>query len=391
MFRFRHPPPAKVTLLGLLLLAGCGGSPPPETGGDLGALLGEVEDDPGFARVAGPREFRFPEDHGAHPAYRNEWWYFTGNLTADGGRRFGYQLVIFRTALTPRPPARTSAWAAHQVYMAHFAITDVRAERFRYFERFARGALGLAGVRTSPLRIWLEDWRIEGDSEGWRLIAAQDGHAIDLRLRPRKPIVLQGEQGLSRKSLRPGHASYYYSQTRLETRGTLRLPSGDFRVAGSSWLDREWSSSALATDQVGWDWFALQLDDGYDLMFYRLRRKDGSADPASSGTLVDPEGRATHLPFEAVRLSPRGHWTSPRGGRYPLRWRLQVPEHDLILDIAPLLEQQELDVTVRYWEGAVTVSGRHGNRAVRGRGYVELTGYATTAGRTSEGKTGGDG
>ncbi len=357
------------------ILPGCDMSAPSPENGELGELLGgEIE--PGFARAITPRTFHFPEDHGAHPDFRNEWWYFTGNLEDTDSRRFGYQLVIFRTALTPEALPRRSAWATNQIYMAHFAISDIEAGHFRYFERFARGALGLAGATTDPLRVWLEDWQIQGTEDGgWHLRARADGHALDLRLSPRKPVVLQGAAGLSRKSERPGHASYYYSQTRLATRGTLTLPSGAFTVAGLSWLDREWSSSALAPDQTGWDWFALQLDDGYDLMFYRLRRKDGSMDPASSGTLVDPAGRARHLRQEEVRLEALGHWRSPRGGRYPLRWRIAVPSHDLALEITPLLEAQELDVAVRYWEGAIAVQGRHAGRPVSGRGYMELTGY----------------
>ncbi len=368
-------------LLLLTSLAACDATDPQQQAGPqqqsplFTALGGTV--DPAFPKVLAPRHFHFPADHGAHPRYRSEWWYFTGNLGDEQGQRYGYQLVIFRIALSPHELQRRSAWATNQLYMAHFAISDGQQQRFHFFERFARGAAGLAGARLQPLQIWLEDWRITGDDQGWTLHAAEGGFAIDLRLVPAKPIVLQGDQGLSRKSALPGHASYYYSQPRLTTSGTLTIAGNSRQVSGLSWLDREWSSAALAPGQVGWDWFALQLDDGHDLMFYRLRRKDGSADPASSGTLIDTHGAPLHLKQEDVTLTTLAYWRSPRGVSYPLRWRLTVPRRNLELEIAPLLENQELDTRVRYWEGAVTIRGNHGGKVVKGRGYVELTGYGS--------------
>ncbi|MFQ5487510.1 MAG: lipocalin-like domain-containing protein [Gammaproteobacteria bacterium] len=366
-------------LLVLSILAACDAADPqqhpaPQQQSPLFPVLDGAADQ-AFLQVLAPRPFRFPDDHGAHPRYRNEWWYFTGNLGGQQGQRYGYQLVIFRIALSPHKPQRPSAWATNQLYMAHFAISDRQQQRFHFFERFARGAAGLAGAQSRPLRIWLEDWRIAGDENGWTLQASEGEFAIDLRLTPAKPIVLQGEQGLSRKSDLPGHASYYYSQPRLTTSGTLTIAGHKRQVSGLSWLDREWSSTALAPQQVGWDWFALQLDDDHEFMFYRLRRKNDSADPASSGTLSGPRGTPLHLKLEDVSLTPLEYWRSPHGIRYPLRWRLTVPHRDLELDIFPLLENQELDASVRYWEGAVTVRGSHGGNPVQGRGYMELTGY----------------
>lgn len=378
-------------LLAVSLLALPGGvhasDEAPETAGlfDLlraGGAGAAAETGEGFTRALVPREFIFPRDHGAHPEFRSEWWYFTGNLATPDGGRFGYQWVLFRNALTPRPAARSSAWAADQVYMSHLALTDAAGRRFHFFERFARGAAGLAGAEAEPLRLWLEDWALVEPAGGgpWRLRAAAGEIALDLELAPRKPVVLQGDRGLSRKSAAPGNASYYYSISRLATRGILRLAGETHAVSGDSWLDREWGTSALADDQQGWDWFALQLDDDTEIMFYLLRRKDGSADPFSGGALIDRAGRSTPLGRDDVELAVLDHWHSPRGGRYPARWRLRVTSRDLTLDIRPVIPDQELAASVRYWEGAVDVAGSLGTRPVAGRGYVELVGYATRRG-----------
>jgi len=348
---------------------------------DVGQILGDTNT-AGFARADQPRTFVFPADHGPHPGFRNEWWYFTGNLDAADGRRFGYELTLFRAALSPDAPTRTSHWAANQVYLGHFAVTDVEAGRFHYFQRVQRGAVDLAGAQAEPLRVWVEDWEIKAGMQAnfpWRLHAKANGVTLNLELTATKPVVLQGDAGLSQKSATSGNASYYYSIPRLDSRGTLVLNGQTFNITGQSWLDREWSTSALAPDQVGWDWFALQLGDGYDLMFYQLRRKDGSTDLHSAGTLIDPAGRATPLKADDVRIEVLETWRSPKGGTYPARWRLHVRPADLTLEISPLLANQELDVVVRYWEGAVDVTGRREGRSITGRGYVELTGYALSS------------
>ena len=334
--------------------------------------------DTGFARAAAPRRFTFPADHGPHPGFRTEWWYFTGNLNTVQGQRFGYQLTFFRVALTPEPIARGSRWGANEVFMAHFAVTDLAGKRFHYAERFSRAALGLASAGGSPLAVRLEDWSAsETAAEPWSMqLVARDGDlAVDFQLRSIKAVVLNGEGGLSRKGSEPGNASYYYSLPRMETSGTIRIGRETFNVSGLSWLDREWSTSALEADQEGWDWFALQLDDGRDLMFYRLRRSDGSAGPFSSGTLVAVDGTSRHLAREAVQLTINDWWTSPASGcRYPSRWRLRVPAEGLDLEIVPRLADQELRASVRYWEGAVTVKGIPAG-STGGSGYVEMTGY----------------
>lgn len=371
-------------LLFTLLFAGCfDPAPAPRDTRKLSLsdTLG-AEESAGYARALAPRPFVFPADHGPHPEFKTEWWYYTGNLAAADGRRFGYQLTFFRIALTPEPIPRASAWGVNQLTMAHFAVTDVEGKRFVSAERFARNALGLAGAQAAPFRVWLEDWQASGPQQTFpmRLQSATDQAALDNTLEAGKPLVLQGEQGLSRKSAEAGNASYYYSLTRLPTRGTLRLGDEEFQLVGHSWLDREWSTSALAPDQTGWDWFALQLDDGHELMYYQLRRKDGSADPASAGVWVRPDGSSQGLGQGDLTLESTKTWTSPRGGRYPAGWRLRVAQEDLDLAIEPLLADQELDVTIRYWEGAVKISGQRNGQPVSGYGYVELTGYAEEGG-----------
>ena len=258
------------------------------------ALGGELA---GFARADRPREFRFPDDHGPHPAYRTEWWYYTGNLKSAAGRHFGFQLTFFRTALkapTDRVE-RTSAWGTQDVYMAHFALSDVATPRFYTFQRLSRAALGLAGASAVPFRVWLEDWSVTGEtaagpSVSMQLSAEEQDVALRLRLRPEKPLVLHGHNGLSQKGAAAGQASYYYSFTRLRSAGVLRLGDEEFQVQGLSWLDREWSTSVLGEALQGWDWFALQLTNGQELMVYQVRQHSGRIHPLSSGTLVAADG-----------------------------------------------------------------------------------------------------
>lgn len=372
----------------------------------VGSLLGSGEV-AGYERAVEPRAFSFPADHGPHPDFQSEWWYFVGNLAtsdAGDGRRFGFQLTFFRFAVAPEEPesaerpSRASRWATRQVWMAHFALTDAAGGRFHAFERFRRGALGLAGAAASPeetLRVWLDDWRAEGLEPGSLLplrLSASAGRedpevtpvALDLTLTPGKPPVLQGNEGLSQKGPEPGNASYYYSLTRLPAEGAVTVGSERFEVAGTAWLDREWSTSALGPDEVGWDWFALQLDDSEDdsekepweLMLYRIRRADGTASPTSAGTWVAPDGSSQHVAWEAAEVEVLDRWQSPHSDAvYPAGWRIRLPEQDLDLTVRPVLADQELDVSFRYWEGAVEARGTRAGRPVTGRGYVELTGY----------------
>ena len=261
--------------------------------------------------------------------------------------------------------------------MAHFALTDVEGKRFRFAERFSRSALGLAGAGGKPLSVWLEDWSArETSPRPWsvKLVAADAGMAIDLELKSLTPEILNGEAGLSRKSATPGNSSYYYSIPRMRTSGTIRSGKESFEVSGLSWLDREWSTSALESDQVGWDWFALQLDDGRDIMFYRLRKRDGSVDPSSSGTLIFGAGKSRYLARDEVQFDIERWWKSPASGtRYPSVWRMRIPAQGIDLRITPKLPDQELAAGFRYWEGAVAIEGADGKTG--GSGYVEMTGY----------------
>ena len=334
----------------------------------------------GFAQADQPRTFTFPEDHGPHPQYRSEWWYLTGNLSTPDGRSFGYQLTLFRQALRPsdRRPERDSSWATNQVYMGHFALSEVDRGTFYDAEEFARGAAGVAGAQTSPLEIWLADWSIAWRRDGSIAIEAhQPRFSIDLALNPEKPIVFQGEDGLSQKGPEAGNASYYYSYTRLAAQGHVRVDDGRHDVTGTSWLDREFSSSFLSENQIGWDWFALQLDNGTELMLYQLRQSDGAKSPYSSGTFVPRNAETRALGVTDFHLTPTAEWTSPRSGAtYPVAWRIDVPALDATLSVEPKLRDQELSGSFLYWEGAVRVSGTMDGEPVEGVGYVELTGYA---------------
>ncbi|MEJ2273684.1 MAG: lipocalin-like domain-containing protein [Woeseiaceae bacterium] len=368
----------RLLLIVLCVLPAIVAAEDPESSSQLAALLND-DNNEGFARAVEVRQFSFPEDHGPHEAFRNEWWYITGNLDGDDGRRFGYELTIFRFSLTPTPPEADSDWRTNQVYIAHLAVTDAERKRFYVAERFSRGAVGLAGARAEPFRVWIDDWQIvAGGGASWDVRAADDDIALDLTLTPLREPVLNGDAGLSRKSSSIDSASYYYSIPRLQTAGTLSIEGDDHAVSGLSWLDREWSTSALAPDQEGWDWFALQLSDGTDLMLYNIRKQDGTDDENSSGTITAPNGRSQRLYADDFEIVVRDTWTSPEGGSYPSRWTVRVPGRGLELDIEPVIADQELFTTVRYWEGAVDIQGRHDGRDISGRGYVELTGYADT-------------
>ncbi len=335
--------------------------------------------DAGFKSVTEPREFTFPDDHGPHPEFALEWWYYTGNLDTPEGRHFGYELTFFRIGLTPNDARRTSEWAAHQMYSAHFALTDVENEEFHFFERYSRDALGLTGAVADPFRVWLEDWSVTetGDSTfPMRLQAAQGEIEIDLVLDSVKGVIPNGEDGFSRKGNNTGEASYYYSVTRMPTEGTIALHGEAHAVTGMSWLDREWSSAQLSDEHEGWDWFALQLSDGRDVMHGVLRSQKLGGIGFQLGTIVEADGSHRTIEPGEISLDVLDRWRSPRGGEYPSRWRFRMPSEGLDLEITPYVSDQELDTIVRYWEGAVRIEGTSSEQPVSGSGYVELTGYS---------------
>jgi len=329
--------------------------------------------------------YAFPRDHGAHDEFRTEWWYYTGQLTTKDGRPFGYQLTFFRRGM-PRDQTKTlpSQWAVTQLYLAHFAVSDLSKGRFHFSEKISRAGLGKAGAARDRLHVWIDRWSAESPSAapGTQTLQAADGDlAIQLTVSPRKPLVVHGTDGISHKGSATGQASHYYSFTRLATTGTLSIGAERFDVTGNSWMDHEFGSADLGKDLVGWDWFSLQLDDQRELMLYRLRRTDGSTDPASSGTVIDRDGQGHHLSIGDFTLEPTSYWTSQTSqARYPQRWRLTIPSQQLSLELVPLMAEQELSTThstqVTYWEGAIEATGSTQGRPARGQGYMELTGYA---------------
>jgi predicted secreted hydrolase len=327
--------------------------------------------------------FQFPRDHGAHPDFRTEWWYYTGHLRAENGRRFGFELTFFRRAIPPgEVKTQPSRWSLNQLYLAHFAVTDIAAGRFHFSEKLSREGLGKAGADESRLRVWIDDWRAEAEAGNAQTLIARDGDcALSLTLEPAKPLVVHGQDGISRKGSAPGQATHYYSFTRLATTGRVTIGKESFAVTGTSWMDHEFGSADLSDDLVGWDWFGIQLADASELMLYRLRRADGSSDPVSSGTVITREGRTRRLSLAEFTIESTGTWTSPASKAvYPNNWRVTIPALDLRLEIVPLLADQELrtgrSTQVTYWEGAVAVSGTQQGQPVKGQGYVELTGYA---------------
>lgn len=332
-----------------------------------------------YARALAPYTWSFPSDHGAHPDYQTEWWYYTGNLATEDGRRFGYQFTVFRRAITPDPIASESEWRTNQVYMAHFTVTDVAHARYFQSQRFSRGSAGLAGATTDPrYRVWLDDWQViarDADALLTAITARTHEVAIQLNLEQIKPPALQGADGLSPKSDAPGNASYYYSLSRLLTHGTITIEGTVYEVSGASWMDHEFGTSALGEGAQGWDWFGLHLDDNRELMLGQIRLIDGGIEPAFGGLLVYPDGSTRYLAADDFSITVLDTWRSPTSqAAYPASWEIRVDigeSQPLRLRLDPLMNDQELiEGPVIYWEGAVRITGD-----ATGYGYAELTGY----------------
>jgi predicted secreted hydrolase len=325
-----------------------------------------------------------PQDHLPHYQFRTEWWYFTGNVKTADGRAFGYQLTFFRHGY--RPPGNeqptTSRFVMNDVKFAHFAVTDVSAGKFHYDRRISRGAYGEAGFADGNRLAWIDDWELDFDQSNFRLKAAAKDYAIELDLTPEKPAVLQGDNGLSQKADGAGHASYYYSITRLQTSGTIKIGVENYPVEGNSWFDREWATNQLTPEQSGWNWFAIQLSDGSDMMLYQMRLKRGGIDSHSTGKWVAPGGTTVDFGAEGFQLKPEKYWVSPASkANYPVGWNLTVPRLNLDLEITPALEDQELNLGIVYWEGSIRLKGQRAGKPVEGVGYMELTGYQEATGR----------
>jgi predicted secreted hydrolase len=347
-----------------------------------GGLAASGQNAAGWRNAEPGRILHFPADHASHPDYRLEWWYYTGNVRSSDGRPFGYQLTFFRIGVDPAP-VNPSRWTVRDLFMAHLAITDIRGQQHRATERLSRAGVGWAGASTDAYRVWLDDWRVESIDGRHHLTAASStpGLALDLVLEENRPPVLHGDRAYSRKGSQAGNASHYYSLTRLPTRGTLAIGGKRFEVAGASWMDHEFGSSFLEPPQTGWDWLSLQLDDGTDMMLYRLRASDGSIDPHSSGTVVAPGGALTRLDAGGFTLTPGRRWSSPASGAaYPVEWRIAAPGDSLDVVVKAAVDAQEmhagLQSGIAYWEGAVVVTGTRKGRPVTGVGYLEMTGYS---------------
>lgn len=322
-------------------------------------------------------EFQFPRDHGSHPEYRTEWWYYTGHLRTDAGRRYGFEVTFFRIGIAAPGTSQATRWDLQHVMPAHFAVTDIDAREFRYYEKLNRESPFTAGSADGRLDVFNEGWRATTNPDGsWRLIAREGDDAIDLVLRSRKPPAIHGENGISVKAAGEGYASHYYSMTRLEARGTINGQN----ARGQAWMDHEFGSAALREHQQGWDWFSIQLDNDSEIMLYIMRRTDGTPDETSSGSLITSDGRVIHIRRDQMRITPTGKWKSPESGAtYPMGWRVELRTWGVDLTVRPPMARQELITSgstgVTYWEGAVDVSGSFGGVAVRGLGYVEMTGY----------------
>ncbi len=322
-------------------------------------------------------EFEFPRDHGSHEQFKTEWWYFTGHLRSDDGHRYGFELTFFRVGIVPPTGDTATRWDLRNVGLAHFALTDIDGQRFRYYEKLNRQSPFTASAATGRLAVFNEGWSATTlDDGGWRLIAAGGKDSIDLVLHSRKPPAIHGENGVSVKAQGTGFASHYYSMTRLTVAGTVN----GRRCRGAAWMDHEFGSSSLREHQQGWDWFSIQLDNDAELMLYQIRRSDGTPDVTSSGSLITSDGSVIHVKHNQMQVVPTSRWKSQASGAtYPMGWRLSLPSFRIDLVVQPLMRNQELvtrgSTRVTYWEGAVGVTGSFGNVAVSGKGYVEMTGY----------------
>jgi predicted secreted hydrolase len=359
-------------LLFLCLSCSPKSSPPGKADSPFSAIevLGKTDDS--FEKASAPKVFRFPEDHFSHPSFKTEWWYWTGNLES-GAKKFGYQLTFFRTSNAR--PLREGPWSTSETWMAHFAVSDASKQIFQSFERFERGgSIGLAGADSKDKRIFVHGWNaklISNDPLTVEISAkATLDVGISLRLTASKPLVFQGDRGLSWKNNQKTNASYYYSSTRMTTEGTLQVGGQDFSVKGNSWLDREWSSGSLDTTQSGWDWFSIQMNDGTDVMLFRIREKTGAKD-FRAGTLISPAGKSESIPSSEVFLQPSGQWTSPSGYKYPATWTVGWNSGRYL--VRPTVADQELRLKFQYWEGAVQIESEDGKPV--GKGFLEMTGY----------------
>jgi predicted secreted hydrolase len=326
-------------------------------------------------------EYQFPRDFFSHDDFRIEWWYYTGHLEDETGRPFGYQLTFFRVALDEKNKVNNaSQWKIGHIYFAHMTLSDIVNGKFYFFERINRAGLGQAGAESDQLKVWNENWSLTQNGKAHHLRAQEGEVTFDLKLIPSKPLVIHGKDGVSQKGETSGNASHYFTFTRMRTEGQVNLKGKNYKVKGLSWMDHEFSSSQLDEEQIGWDWFSVQLDNDTELMIYQIRKKNGAIETNSSGTWVDADGRGTHLTLGEYSIQPEGQWVSEQSGTtYPAEWILEVPKQGIRLKVTPEMADQELhnlrSISTSYWEGSVKVSGTVKGKSVEGKGYVELVGY----------------
>jgi predicted secreted hydrolase len=325
-------------------------------------------------------QYQFPRDHGSHEDFKTEWWYYTGHMQTESGKRFGYELTFFRHGIEHDSTLKTTE--PRNVYLAHFAITDETNKRFQYFEKMSRSGLPVASAQSTILAVQNQGWSVEQLGDKFILRADGDKSGIRLMLTPAKKTIIHGKDGVSQKASCKGCASHYYSMTRLKTEGMVIVDGKPERITGGwSWMDHEFGSNQLTDEQVGWDWFSVQLDNNSELMLYVMRRKDGTIDKNSSGTIVGADGSTVHLNKDEFSIASTSKWTSPNSkGVYPMGWAIDIPKQQVKLTLSPVAKDQELltkrSTGVTYWEGSADVSGTFAGKAVKGQSYVEMTGYA---------------
>jgi predicted secreted hydrolase len=333
----------------------------------------------GFSLARPGYAWKFPSDHGNHPSYRTEWWYYTGHLKTPDGKRYGFELAFFRQALS-RQVDNLSSFTPRDLYFAHFALSDLTAKQFWFAEKLNRPGPGLAGAKSGGVEVWNENWRAFHEAPGHHLIAEEGSHSIDLKLASPFPPTLEAKGGYSVKGAGLGNASLYYSFPLMTVTGNLGINGKTQPVVGQAWMDHEFFSGDLSPEETGWDWFGLQLSDGTELMLYRLRLKAGGLSPVSSGTFIDRAGKAVHLQAADFRAQALESWKSPQTGVvYPTRWLVQIPKLQLSFEVGADFHGQELDTAastrILYWEGSVSLTGNRGLKPIKGEGYMELTGY----------------
>jgi predicted secreted hydrolase len=349
--------------------------------------------------------YSFPHDYFNHPNFQTEWWYYTGNVQSSDGHRFGFELTFFRQGIPHEAPVKKSAWDVHDLYLAHLALSDITGGHFYHLERTNRAGPGIAGIDEPAQRIWNGNWQIQWKNSDQLLQAITEDFQLQFALHSEKSPVVHGENGVSQKAAGAGRASHYISLTRLVTTGTVALESRNYQISGLAWMDHEFFTHQLDADQVGWDWFSIQFDDHSELMLFHIRRKDGSIDPYSAGTYIDPQGRTTHLQNSDFTLQPIASgsdrtagtqtssgsaaanrtapdtWRSPVSSAvYPIHWEISVPKLDLSVEATTPLPSQELsgptNITPTYWEGATSLTGTRNSTKITGVGYLEMTGYS---------------